>query len=147
MINHLKYSSRCYKEHRRRHLFVDLQPAANSADVKRCNYRGALPYLYGQGPVQPIQEEAYRVLEDIDKVEQDTVEDFITLFEQLSEQTAVVEEAITAVHQAFYRSCAYAPRLITLFCLAVDHYIDSGLVNDEPHEKFLQDRTWCLGSG
>lgn len=139
LINHLKYSTKCYREHRRRLLFTATQPAANSAKVKRSNNSGSLPVLHAHGPQQPQQQEEFRVLDDIDKAERDTVEELMTLFEQLHTHPCSIEEAIQAVHNVFYNSCAYAPRLITVFCLTVDTYLDSGLANDQTHADFLKD--------
>ena len=138
LINHLKYSTKCYQEHRRRGLYTALQPAANSAVVKKCNYGGALPYLHGHGPNQPVETEEFKVLDDLDNTEEETVEDLLTLFEELHPRTWTLEEATTAVHQAFYRSCAYAPRLITLFCLTLDQYVEGGMANDVEHETLLR---------
>ena len=149
LINHLKYSTKCYKEHRRRLLFAENQPAANSVEVKRRTGEGALPVLSAHGPVQPSVEEEHRFLDDIDRGEQDTVEELITLFEELGNAPIGLEEAVQAVHHTFYRSCAYAPRLLTVFCLTLDEYIDSGMAADEQAANYLKDlraaiySRWC----
>ena len=132
LINHLKYSTKCYKEHRRRMLFTDTQPAANSALVKKTNAEGAIPVLPVHGP-QPQQEPApgYQFFEDLDKDEEETVEDLITLFEEFGPSETTVEDAILAVHHAFYRSCVYAPRLINVFCLTLDDYLAKGMAQDD----------------
>ena len=57
LVNHLRYSERCQKEHRRRMLFATPQPSANSSDVRKVHVAGALPVLAVQGPMMEPSEQ------------------------------------------------------------------------------------------
>lgn len=124
LVNHLKYSAKCHREHRRRQLFVAPQPSVNSAAIRRQQHGGVLPILHVYGPQnEPAETEPYDWTDGLGPAEHACIDELVDLYEQLSQQPMTTEDAITVVHTIFNRSWTYAPRLINLFCISMDDYI------------------------
>ena len=143
LVNHLRYSERCRKEHRRRMLFATPQPSVNSAAVRQINAAGAMPVLPVHGPrAEPTDPLPYNFADEMGPAEHDCVEDLETLFDEVSAGDMELDAAIAAVHNVFYRSWVYAPRLINIFCIAIDEHIQgelaSGTTEDQPAVRALR---------
>jgi len=124
LVNHLKYSVKCQREHRRRQLFVTPQPSVNSAALRRQQTDGVLPILPVHGPQhEPAPPEPYDWTDGLGPAEQACVDELVDLYEQLAKEPINTVDAITVVHTIFNRSWTYAPRLINLFCISMDDYI------------------------
>ena len=143
LVNHLRYSEKCRKEHRRRMLFATPQPSVNSAVVRQISAAGTMPVLPVQGPrTEPTEPMPYNFAEEMGPAEQDCVEDLENLFDEVGASDMDLDSAIVAVHNVFYRSWVYAPRLINIFCIAIDEHIqgelDSGTTEDQPEVRALR---------
>ena len=124
LVNHLKYSVKCQREHRRRQLFVTPQPSVNSAALRRQQTDGVLPILPVHGPQhEPAPPEPYDWTDGLGPAEQACIDELVDLYEQLAKEPINTVDAITVVHTIFNRSWTYAPRLINLFCISMDDYI------------------------
>lgn len=124
LVNHLKYSVKCQREHRRRQLFVTPQPSVNSAALRRQQTDGVLPILPAHGPQhEPAPPEPYDWTDGLGPAEQACIDELVDLYEQLAKEPINTVDAITVVHTIFNRSWTYAPRLINLFCISMDDYI------------------------
>ena len=156
LINHLRYSQRCFREMRRRFLFTTPQPARNSTVELKQRHIVLRPTVPVQGPAVP--EATGQLGRHFDRSEEELLESLVDLFnnyeEHWREQQQVWTEQylVQQVWEAFQKSTSYPAEMKLLLGHAITEYSRSLNLDDADDVVIYNgleavytavSRTWC----
>ena len=156
LINHLRYSQRCFREMRRRFLYTNPQPARNSTVELKQRHEALRPTMPVQGPV--VQEEDGPMGRYFDKSEEELLEGLIDLFNDYEEhwrghhELWTEEYMVRKVWENFQNSTSYPAEMKLLLGHAITEYSRSLELEDEDDVKVYNgleavytevSKVWC----
>lgn len=156
LINHLRYSQRCFREMRRRHLYTTPQPGRNSVEELQRRHSVQRPTMLTEGPMLP--EDNGQVGRHFDTSEVELQGEFVALFHDYEanfRENGVMwttEELTHKTWQVFQQGTSYPAEMKLMLSFAISRYqqtLDQGdAVDGRLHEGlealFAEvNRLWC----
>ena len=142
LINHLRYSQKCFKEMRRRNLYTLPQPARNSVEELRARHVAMRPVMQVQGPVQ--ESGAQEIGRHFNNNEEELIEQLAELFHNYEEdfrnhnQLCDVQTLVQRTWDVFQQSTVYPAEIKLLLGHAISHYQRSLDTNDPNDQQVFE---------
>ena len=140
LINHLRYSQKCFKEMRRRHLYTNPQPARNSVEELRQRHLTLRPTMPVEGPrIDEQQDEVARHLED---GERELIGELVANFHNYEEDWRntgtpwSTEELVNCIWKTFQNSTTYPAEMKLMLSYAISQY-NVTLDNEDDHDAAI----------
>ena len=140
LINHLRYSQKCFKEMRRRHLYTNPQPARNSVEELRQRHVTLRPTMPVEGPM--IEEPQGEVARHLEESERELIGELVANFHNYEDDWREagrlwqVEELVQCTWTTFQNSTAYPAEMKLMLSYAISHY-NLTLDMADPHDATI----------
>ena len=156
LINHLRYSQRCFREMRRRHLYTNPQPGRNSVTELQQRHTVQRPTMMTEGPM--VEETEGPDGRHLDDCEIDLQGALIALFHEFEEHRreeatlCSTEDLTRRVWQVFQQGTSYPAEMKLMLSYAISRYQQTLEQEDEVDRDIhgglesLYDRVnqlWC----
>lgn len=140
LINHLRYSQKCFKDMRRRHLYTNPQPARNSVEELRQRHVTLRPTMPVEGPM--IEEPQGEVARHLEESERELIGELVANFHNYEDDWREagrlwqVEELVQCTWTTFQNSTAYPAEMKLMLSYAISHY-NLTLDMADPHDATI----------